>query len=174
MRPSDEARRYLGQKEIKGNAGFIDPAFQTEMVEEGFQKGYAWCMLFARVVYVNCYPEKAIELRKLFVPGVLNTFRNLQAAAYPIGNLPQIDSLVVWRQMKNGKQTGFGHAGICSALHGDTYNFKSIEGNTSSPGVREGWIVAENPHKLLGKVQNGLELLGFVHVPKPATVILNV
>lgn len=175
MRPSEEAARYLGQREIKGNQGFVDPKFQAEMSEEGFVKGYAWCALFARVVFVNCYPEKAVELRKLFVPGVLNTFRNFENAGYPIGNLPQIDSLVCWAQVKNGKRTGFGHCGIPSMLL-PNYQFKSIEGNTVTgvPGEREGVIVAENPHKLNMHVTNGLEIMGFVQIPKPITLNLNV
>lgn len=170
MRPHEEAKKYIGKTEILGNKGFKDPAFEAEMIEEGWHNGYAWCMLFCRVVFVNCYPEKSAELRKLFVPGVLNTFRNLRDAAYPVGNLPQIDSLVIWAQVKNGKQTGFGHAGIVSALTQD--GFKSIEGNTSSPGVREGWIVAENAHKL--NSTGSLKLLGFVTVPKPINITLNV
>lgn len=173
MRPSDEARKYIGQKEILGNKGFVDPAFQAEMLEEGFHVGYAWCMLFCRVVYVNIYPEKMAELRKLFVPGVLNTYRNLRDAAYPIGNLPQIDSMAIWAQVKEGKETGFGHAGIVSALVPD--GFKSIEGNTSGEGVREGWIVRENSHKIAEKGRlNGLKLKAFVMIPPPTTLILNV
>lgn len=172
-RPSDEARKYIGQKEILGNKGFVDPMFSAEMIEEGFQKGYAWCMLFARVVYVNAYPEKTAELRKLFLPGVLNTYNNLKDAAYPIGNLPQIDSLAIWAQVKEGKRTGFGHAGIVSGLIPD--GFKSIEGNTSGEGVREGWIVKENTHKIAEKGRlNGLKLLAFVMIPPPTTLILNV
>lgn len=171
MRPSEEARRYLGKTEILGNKGFTDPEFEAEMREEGWQTGYAWCMILCRVVYVNCYPEKAKELRKLIVPGVLNTFRNLRDAAYPIGNVPQIDSLVIWAQMRDGKQTGFGHAGICTQILNN--GFKSIEGNTSSPGVREGWIVAENAHGLNFSAMKGLRLLGFVHIPKPITITLN-
>jgi hypothetical protein len=172
-RPSGEARRYIGQKEILGNKGFVDPKFEAEMREEGFQIGYAWCALFAKIVYINCYPEKEKELRKLMVPGVLNTYRNLRDAAYPIGELPQIDSLVIWAQVKNGKETGFGHAGICSGLIEN--GFKSIEGNTSDESVREGYIVRENTHKLAEKGRlNGLKLKAFIHIPPPTTVILNV
>lgn len=171
-RPHIEAKKYIGQQEIRGNQGFVNPAFEAEMKEEGFEKGYAWCMLFARVVFVNCYPEKAIELRKLFVPGVLNTFRNLQNAAYPVGNLPQLDSLVCWKQVRNGKPTGFGHAGIVSSL-GEDHSWKSIEGNTSTPGEREGYIVAEHSHKISTSL-NGLQLLGFVQISAPTTLILNV
>lgn len=173
MRPFEEARKYIGQKEILGNKGFVDPAFQAEMLEEGFHVGYAWCMLFCRVVYVNSYPEKTAELRKLFVPGVLNTYRNLKKASYPIAELPQIDALVIWAQVKDGQETGFGHAGIVTSLTPD--GFKSIEGNTSGEGVREGWIVRENSHKIAEKGRlNGLKLKAFVMIPKPITITLNV
>lgn len=164
-RPSIEARKYIGQKEILGNKGFQDPAFESEMREEKWQTGYAWCMVFARVVFVNSFPERSAELRKLFVPGVLNTFRNLRNAAYTIDLVPQVDSLVIWAQMKDGKRTGFGHAGIVSEV--TATGFKSIEGNTSSPGVREGWMVAENAHKLNYSATNGLRLIGFIKISKP-------
>lgn len=173
MRPSEEARLYIGKREILGNKGFLDKKFEAEMIEEGFQKGYAWCMLFCRVVYVNCYPENTKELRKLFVPGVLNTYRNMRDAAYPIGELPQIDALVIWAQVKAGKETGFGHAGIVTALTPD--GFRSIEGNTSGDGVREGWMVRENTHSLAEKLRTtGLKLKAFIHIPPPITLTLNV
>lgn len=173
MRPHEEARKYIGQKEIRGNKGFADPVFQIEMLEEGFQVGYAWCMLFARVIYVNCYPEKIKELRKLMVPGVLNSYRNMRDADYPIGQLPQVDALVIWAQVKEGKETGFGHAGIVSALIEN--GFKSIEGNTSDEHVREGYIVRENTHKIAEKGRlNGLKLKAFIHVPPPINLTLNV
>lgn len=173
MRPSEEAKRYVGETEILGNKGFTDPEFEAEMREEGWQTGYAWCMVLARVVFVNCYPEKAKELRKLFVPGVLNTYRNMLAAAYPIAYHPQIDTLVIWEQVKNGKPTGFGHAGICTALTAD--GFKSIEGNTSDAKVREGYIVRENTHSMAETQRtNGLRLKAFIQIPKPTMITLNV
>lgn len=172
-RPSIEARKYIGKTEILGNQGFNDPTFEAEMKQEGWLKGYAWCMILARVVYVNCYPEKSAELRRLFMPGVLNTYRNLKNAAYPVGHMPQIDSLVIWAQVKDGKETGFGHAGICTALIEN--GFKSVEGNTitGAPGEREGYIVAENSHKIAEKGRiNGLRIKAFVHIPKP--IILHI
>lgn len=173
MRPSEEARKYVGKKEILGNKGFQDPEFEAEMKEEGWLKGYAWCMILCRVVYVNCYPEKSKELRKLIVPGVLNTYRNMVAAAYPIAYHPQIDTLVIWENLKNGKATGFGHAGIVSELTGN--GFKSIEGNTSGEGVREGWIVRENTHTMSETLRTtGLKLKTFIHIPPPITITLNV
>jgi hypothetical protein len=168
MRPSEEARKYIGEKEILGNKGFVNPAMEAEMKEEGWQKGYAWCMVLARVVFVNAFPAMSVKLRKLFVPGVLNTFRNLKKAAYPIAELPQVDALVIWAQVKEGVQTGFGHAGIVSELVEN--GFKSIEGNTGDENTREGYIVRENTHKIAEKGRvNGLKLIGFVII-KPITI----
>lgn len=168
MKPAEEARKYIGQKEILGNKGFQNPAMEAEMREEGWRTGYAWCMVLCRVVFVNAFPAMSAELRKLFVPGVLNTFRNLKKAAYPIAELPQVDALVIWAQVSEGVQNGFGHAGIVSEITPE--GFKSIEGNTSSPGVREGWVVKENAHKMSEKSKtNGLKLIGFVII-KPITI----
>lgn len=171
MSPSDEARRYLGQTEKPGNSGFTNVVFEAEMIEEGWQKGWAWCSVFCKVVFKNCYPEKAAELNKLFSPSTIQTFRNFQNAAYPIGNVPRVNSLVIWQMFKDGKGGITGHAGIVSEVK-DTWQFKSIEGNTSQGGSREGFIVAEHERKVLADVKNGLKVLGFVQINGQSTITI--
>lgn len=163
MTPSEHARVYLGQQEKPGNSGFLDPSFEAEMREEGFQTGWAWCSIFARVVFVNAFPERADELRKLFSPSTIQTFRNFRDAAYPIGYVPVVNHLVIWQRYLNGKPQPTGHAGIVSEVK-STWEFKSIEGNTNDQGGREGYIVAEHERKVLAEVKTGLKILGFIQI----------
>lgn len=171
MRPSHEAQKYLGKTEKPGNMGFHDPVFESEMREEGWQTGWAWCAVFCKVVYKNCYPEKSKELDRLFSPSTIQTFRNFRDAGYPIGHVPQPDSLVIWQTMKDGKPQSTGHAGIVLEVI-DTWQFRSIEGNTNDGKGREGYIVATHRRKVLAEVTNGLKVLGFIQVCKPITLTI--
>ena len=173
MRPFEEAAKYIGQKEKTANSGFQDPAFEKEMREEGWQAGWPWCQVFARLVYMNCYPEKAEEFKQLFSPSTVKTFRNFRDAAYPIGYAPQLDAMVIWQTYKNGKPTPTGHAGIvCKVI--SSWEFESIEGNTSGSGSREGWIVGKHQRKVFAEVDNGLKVMGFVTISPPIHLTLNV
>ena len=81
---------YIGQREnaARNNSGFLDPAFEVEMKEEGWQKSWAWCAIFAKVVFKNVFPERAAELDKLFSPSAVQTFRNFKNAGHAISNVP--------------------------------------------------------------------------------------
>lgn len=171
MRPSDVAKTYLGQTEKPGNAGFKDSDFEHRMRQVGFQTGQAWCAFFCELVFKESFPEKFTELDKLFSGSTIQTFKNFRDAAYPIGNVPQKDSLVIWQSMKEGKPQPTGHAGIVSEVI-STWEFKSIEGNTGSKGVREGYIVAEHERKVLASVANGLKILGFIQINGPITLTI--
>jgi hypothetical protein len=171
MSPSEVARKYLGQTEKPANSGFNDTVFQDKMEEVGFQKGHAWCAYFAELVFKEAIPERYDELDKLFSGSTILTFRNFQDAAFPIGQVPRVDSLVIWQTVKEGKKMATGHAGIVSEVM-STWEFKSIEGNTAGGGSREGWIVAEHSRKVLASVANGLKVLGFIHIPKISTLTI--
>lgn len=176
MRLSENALSYLGEMEIKkdvtndgkdnpefGNFGFAHAAFQVEMIEEGWQKGWAWCSIFAKVVSVNCFPEDCNILRSLFSPSAVQTFNNFKKAGYSIHSLPVVDSIVIWQSYKDGKPLTTGHAGIVVHTNEkDPEAFESIEGNTSTKDVREGYIVDRHPHRVVQEVTNGLKVLGFI------------
>lgn len=171
-RPHEIAAKYIGQTEKPGNMGFTDADFEKRMQAVGFVKTHAWCAYFAELVFKEAYPEKFAELDKLFSASTIKTFNNFRDAAYPIGHVPQVDSLVIFQSMKDGKGLSTGHAGIVSKVK-STWEFSSIEGNTSDAKSREGYIVAEHDRKVLASVANGLKVLGFVHVAPPITITLN-
>lgn len=163
MTPSENALTYVGQVEKPGNSGFIDPKFEAEMREEGWQKGWAWCAVFTKVVFKNCYPAKAKELDKLFSPSTVQTFKNFRDAGYLIGYAPQPNTLVIWQSYKEGKPLATGHAGVVSKVI-SSWEFESVEGNTNSEGGREGFEVAIMPRKIFAKVTTGLKILGFIQI----------
>lgn len=157
------ALSYVGEHELSGNSGFVNPKFEHEMHEEGWLKGQAWCSLFTKVVFKNVYPEKSDEFDKLFSASAVQTFKNFESAAYPINNLPREGNLVIWQQMKDGKPQWQGHAGIVVKLK-SSWEFESVEGNTNEAGGREGVTVAVKERKVLKDVWNGLKVLGFIQI----------
>ena len=158
------AMSYVGQQEISGNKGFEDPAFEAEMKEEGWQKGWAWCCVFAKVVFKNVYPERGEELNKLFSPSCIKTFQNFKSAGYVIHELPQVGCLVLWQMMKEGQGQITGHAGIVTKLN-SVWEFESVEGNSNDDGGREGKEVAHQTNrKVLKDTWNGLKVLGFIEI----------
>lgn len=163
MTPSEVASQYIGQTEKPKNSGFNDVDFERKMRLVGFQTGHAWCQYFCELVYKEAFPERFDEFDILFSGSTIQTFRNFQNAAYPIGYVPQVNSMVIWQMMKEGKPQMTGHAGIVSHVI-DTWQFKSIEGNTNSTGGREGFEVAEKDRKVLADVRNGLKVLGFIQL----------
>lgn len=154
------AKKYLGEREVSGNMGFVNPEFEKKMKAVGFQDSHAWCCYFSEMVFKEALPAKVKELDKLFSASCVQTFKNFENAKYPIHALPRPGYLVLWQSIKDGKAQQTGHAGIVTELK-STWEFKSIEGNTSLAGSREGIAVGENDRKVLKDVWNGLKVMGF-------------
>jgi len=164
MTPSQVASKYIGQTEIPGNLGFNDAVFGAKMIEVGFEKSHAWCCYFTELVFKEAFPEKAADLDKLFSASTIQTFSNFKKAFYPIQYLPKLNTLVIWQRMRNGVAQSTGHAGVVTEVK-NTWEFKSIEGNSNSEGGREGFEVAENPNRRVKiDVTNGLKVLGFITI----------
>lgn len=159
------ALKYIGEKELPNNMFDPNDDFGKKMKAVGHQDGNAWCALFAELVFKEAYPEKFKEFDKLFSASAVQTYKNFEAAAYPINNLPHVGNLVIWQLMKDGKPQWQGHAGIVHSLkEGSSWEFKSIEGNTNEAGGREGVTVALKDRKTLASVWEGLKVLGFIQI----------
>jgi len=150
------AMSYVGQTEIKGNQGFKDKAFEKKMVAVGFNKGDAWCAYFAELVWKEGGQES-----KTFSASAWITAMKFQAAGYEWSGVPVPGALVVYRSFKNGKPLATGHIGIVTEVTAD--GFKSVEGNTSASGSREGTLVGLREHSFRWSENNGLRLMGFVY-----------
>lgn len=162
MKPSEIAIKYIGQTEKPGNMGFNDAEFEKKMLSVGFQATHSWCAYFCELCFKEAYPEKFVELDKLFSASAVKTFENFRAAGYPFSQIPTVDALVVWQTQKDGKPEWTGHVGIVVSVDGD--KFESVEGNTNNSGGRNGFIVARRTRKVIHNISNGLEILGFIKI----------
>lgn len=166
----DEAMIYLGKKETPGNSGFQDPEFQRVMTKMGWKPGQSWCDYLAELVYKGAYYRAGLSeikdsLSALFAGGAVASYRNFKNAGWKISNIPVVGALVIFQ--KGG--SWHGHIGIVTetgVMQNGIECFKSIEGNTSEAGSREGTTVREQTRVLyvpnviaFGKLQ----ILGFVH-----------
>lgn len=130
------AKKYIGQKEIPENKGFVDKKFQELMEIVGWRMDYAWCALFAELVWKEAYSQRDSfvinELDRLFSAGSVQTLINFtNDREWQTGEVPKLGALVIWQNYKGEKPLWTGHTGIViSELNGS--NFITVEGNTNS------------------------------------------
>jgi hypothetical protein len=157
------ARSYIGKKEKPGNSGFEDPAFEMDMLNEGWQRGWSWCAIFLKLVFKKAFPLKAKDFDKLFSPGAVATFNNFKKAGFVITDHPFAGAIVVWKHYDNGVAHAWkGHIGIVTEVINPT-TFKATAGNTSGPNSSNGELVGEHTHTTAFK-KDGLNVLGFIKV----------
>jgi hypothetical protein len=156
------ARNYIGKKEKPGNSGFEDTAFEADMLNEGWQRGWAWCAVFAKMVLKKAYPLKAKDIDLYFSPGAVNTFGKCVNSPFPITPVPVVGCVVIWQDYDDGNKSWQGHVGIVSEVISAT-QFKSIEGNTSGEGSRNGDRVFEHTRSTDFK-KDGLNVIGFIRI----------
>jgi hypothetical protein len=171
-----EAKKYLGQREVKGNMGFVDKEFEEKMETIGFQKGWSWCALFVELVWRRAYAQFDASydriLHHLHSAGAVKTFNNFKRSSlFVTTDKPQIGAIVIWQTYKNGKAHWSGHAGIVESVNAqDPVQFIAIEGNGSETGSREGTSVVRKTRRnnIKSKVTRGLKVKGFI-VPSNET-----
>ena len=161
----DTALSYVGQKELKANSGFTNDVFQQKMEGVGFDKGEAWCALFAELVWCEAYSKidsrMITDLQKLFSDSAVKTWSNFKKMPkFKTSNKPEIGDLVVWQKYNNGEAHWTGHVGI--VIEPDKLWFWTVEGNTNGIGGREGDGVYKKQRDYNFTVENGLRLLGFI------------
>jgi hypothetical protein len=160
------ARSIIGKREINGNAGFTDPAFQKRMQEVGWKKGEAWCAYTGEEIWKEAFTKDHAlynDIDKLFSASAIKTYENFSKSdKFKTGDEPKPGALVIWRHGSSWQ----GHLGVVTdVLYGD--QFKSVEGNSNTGGSREGIEVVEKlrqlhqPHSL-----KGLNIEGFVYLPE--------
>lgn len=151
-----------GQTEIAGNMGFTNQELQNLMEEVGWKPGDAWCVYFVKLVWYKMAPGFLRNKILAKVTGsTYQTWENLKNdKSFVISAIPKMGDMAIWRTYKNGNPTWDGHAGIVKSLgYG---NFTTIEGNTSTSGGSEGYIVAEKVRNIDYTTNNGLRLIGFI------------
>jgi hypothetical protein len=145
------SKGFKGQLEkvVRGskNVGFVDASFQAMMKSVGWRGGEAWCMYFCKLVYMQFFSFDREFISKNFNGSSQGTPNNIIALnkrgdkryVFIEENSPQIGDIFC---LVNKANRGFGHVGIVTEVIDNT-TVKTIEGNTSLKGVREGEGVFE-------------------------------
>jgi len=158
MTTNEVALSYLGEKEVPGNLGFTNTAFQKKMVDVGFQKTYAWCALFLELCVKEAKPAFYQTYEKQFSASATTTYKNFDIISLT-SPTPKVGSGVIWRH-GNGWQ---GHAGIVVSVDTKAGTFEAVEGNGNAEGGREGLEVVKKTRKLKAPYSaTGLNLIGFI------------
>lgn len=172
------AHRDLGQKEIRGNQGWIDPDFEAEMRLTGWELGQAWCSYWAEKTWVQSYLMYSSiyvrTLQRLFSANAVQTFENFKyLSRFKTDLTPSLGALAVYEKVKNGLPSRVGsskwvrgHIGIVGQIiDPDFKRYITYDGNSNSSGSREGIEVASNERCVFDEIdkKNGLKLLGFIH-----------
>jgi len=163
MRLSEVAKKYLGEKELAGNVFNDSTELGKKLREAGHKDGDPWCALFVEVCLKESDPNNFALYDKLCSASAVQTFKNFAGAKFKVLLVPEPDSIVIFQQYKDGVAQWQGHAGIVSEVK-SSWEFTSIEGNTSEKGSREGVIVGSVNRKVLKDVKNGLKVMGFIKV----------
>jgi hypothetical protein len=144
------SKNFRGQMErvVRGsmNVGFVDKSFQAMMKKVGWRGGEAWCMYYVKLVYMQFFSFDREFLAKNFngsTSGTLQNIINLNAKGdkryiFIKANTPQIGDIISLQ----------GHVALVQEVISPTV-VKTIEGNTSVRGVREGDGVSENRRTLV-------------------------
>ena len=132
-------------KDMYSNAGFVDASFESMMKSVGWQGTLPWCAWYVKIVFMQLYSFDREWLSKNIGGGAVNNLYNIielnkkgdkRYIAITKNEKPQVGD--VFCQGVSGN----GHTGIIVEVLGQSgngWNVKTIEGNTSDAGVREGY-----------------------------------
>jgi hypothetical protein len=139
------AKKYIGEREIPNNQGFVDAEYQKRIEACGWLVGQAWCSYAGELIWKEAYPELFDVLDKLFDASAVKTCYNFRKSdLFVCNHNPLPGCLVIWQTYRYGVPYWTGHLGIYDHSL-PSNNFYSIEGNTNASGGREG---IENATKL--------------------------
>ena len=169
------ALTLVGEEELPNNGGFKNPVLQLNMGRIGFRDGQAWCALLGEVIWcVPTYSGKSKYYPYLSDHFSANAFRTYENFSKDTSGLFEVNRkfapgcLVIFRRkikgevVKRGVWT-LGHLGVGYQEESNN-KFTCIEGNTNDDGGREGYKVAIKTRSYNYNIDNGLELVGFIHM----------
>ncbi len=163
----ETATSFVGQKEVSGNMGFIQPFFLKLMESVGWRKSWSWCSIFCKLVYTEAYKKMGLDpkiITKYISPSVQKTRANFLKAGYPL--------ITDWKLVKPGAYISWvsgsdrtkGHTGILVEFTDNGKKMITIEGNTNSEGSREGDSVAKKTRAAIVGSGKGLILQGWFNI----------
>lgn len=160
------AKSYLGQKEIKGNRGFIDEVFERKMRTVGWETGQAWCSYFGELVWKEAYAHHNSflieEINRRFSASAVRTYANfLKSRKFEVIDYPVPGAIVVWQKYNGEEPDWRGHLAVCITGPDLDSKYMTVEGNTNSSGGREGIEVASKIN-IVGANRGSLREKGFI------------
>jgi hypothetical protein len=155
------------------NAGFVNSAFESMMRSVGWQGGQAWCAYFIKIFYMQLFSFDRDWIAKNISAGCVRTWNHINKINKSgdtryiaiTSNTPQVGDIFIQQSIKKPSD---GHIGMINEVIGidadGVATVKTVEGNTSLKGAREGEGVFSLTRKL--KVGSALgeskRLLGYV------------
>lgn len=150
--------QFIGEHEISGNQGFVNPAFQRIIERSGWKKGEAWCVYLVEAIFRESGFDAFADV---FSASAVETYRICRKSnLFEISAIPAIGDVVIWQNYENDKASWSGHAGLIIGM--GRGHLAVLEGNTNSEGGREGIEVAVKCRNPQDKPLNGLRVLGFI------------
>lgn len=169
----DFARSLVGIKEVPGNKGWYSKLrpelaewFEKKMKEVGWKYTQPWCAYTGELVWSVIYDpidEYQEMIDRLCSGSATKTLNQFEEDGWPTGTVPVPGSLVVWCNMKNGREHWSGHLGVCTSFNDS--GFTAVEGNTNAAGSREGDGIYEKDRTYSFTAKKGLRLKGFIYPP---------
>jgi hypothetical protein len=164
-RAATVASSFMDTMEIGNNAGFSDKAFQQMLSDIGWRGGEAWCMYFAKAVYLEAFPKKADRINQVLTGSTQGSFakakENPDLFKVITEGPPQRGDIIIWQSTTD---PSLGHAGIAYKKDsGDKW--WTVEGNSGFGGTREGQGVTKGHRTLVpGTTEGTLKLRGFLRL----------
>lgn len=158
----EEARKYVGIKEVGRNEGWNDAAFKIMMKKAGWVSSHAWCMYFAKAVWMTIYQDSKHydHIVKTLNGSTIMSYRKAKMSdLIVVRDMPTLGGIVIWET-----SPGRGHAGVVSKVR-DELDINTVEGNTSPQGSREGDTILERRRHLNAHAQNW-RYLGCLYPPE--------
>lgn len=165
QKAANMAAKFIDIAEVGTNAGFSNATFERMMKEVGWKGGEAWCMYFAKSIYINAFKKRALDIVRILTGSTQQSLKN--AIANPdvfeviTDGPPQKGDIIIWQSVTNPAN---GHAGIAyNKQSGRTWY--TIEGNTSGEKAREGDVIAKQSRLLKqGTIEGNLKLIAFLRL----------
>jgi hypothetical protein len=133
-----QLERYVKNRQ---NVGFVDTSFEEMMKSVGWTSSQAWCAYYVKLVFMNLFSFDKAWLSKNIGGGAMQNLENVQNLnkkgdkryiAFTKGKLQVGDVFCLGI-------VGDGHTGIIVQILDEETNYcETIEGNTTSKGIREG------------------------------------
>ncbi len=151
----EDAKKFVGIKEIHPNQGWNNKYFETLMKKVGWQLKWDYCVLFTKLILLRTLKGKQREIvKKLFTPSSQTTWANLvknqKLGLYKLSKKPKVGAIAFYKHMNADWR---GHADIVG-LNFDDKKYDVITAN--------GTIGVEEKKRKYRYNSQTMRLLGFV------------